>query len=222
MRIQEHLFQGFFGIKKKKDSAKYYSERIDKLKGISSELDNCISEFQKILNSHKKKISLYNKFLDNPDDYNYQKIKNEIKKLENMFDEGEISQETEKKHAYKIEKILTELINNEENIDIATLQRETLSDIKELMKLLENIKPLWEQQIDTISMDGENIINKEKIKKLTEIFKEESKILIIEEDLLKKIELKTSNILRKTNLKFRDIEKTKDMNIRYREIRHIR
>jgi len=59
MRIQEHIYQGFFGLKKKQDAGKYYHERIDKLKGVDKELDEVIEEFQKVLANHNNKIRSY-------------------------------------------------------------------------------------------------------------------------------------------------------------------
>lgn len=222
MRIQEHLFQGFFGIKTKKDSAKYYSERVNKLRGLDADLDNCISEFQKILENHTKKINAYNTFLKDLSVDSFKKVKNEVMKLEGMFDEDELANESERRYIVKMEDLLTDMTKNEENTELTQIEKDTMRDLKELLRMIENIKPLWEKQLEFMKQDNEYTMSKEGIKELTEIFKEEASLLKIEESLLKKIDLKTGNILRKTTLKMRDLEKTKDMNMTYREIRHIR
>lgn len=224
MRIQEHLFQGFFGIKKKQDSAKYYSKRVEKLKGLDVDLDNCIEEFQKVLNNHNKKIESYELFLKNLDKESLEKFKNQVLKLETVFDDDELSVESEKRYITKMENILSELIKNEENNEMSQIQNETLMDLKELSKMIESIKPLWEEQIELVKNEiiSKDKISKDTIQKLTEVFKKESNLLHIENTLLKKIDLKTSNLLRKTTLKLKNLEKTDNMNMRYREIKHIR
>lgn len=222
MRIQEHLFQGFFGIKKKEDSAKYYSQRMNKLKGLDDDLDRCISEFQKILKNHSKKIAAYDTFLKDLSADSFKKVKNEVMKLEGMFDEDELSNESEKRYISKMEDVLTDLINNEENTELSQIQKDTMQDLKELLRMIESIKPLWEKQLEFMKKDSEYTMSNAGIKELTNIFKEEANILRMEEALLKKIDLKTGNILRKTTLKMRDLEKTKNMNMTYREIKHIR
>ena len=222
MRIQEHLFQGFFGLKTKKDSAKYYGERVDKLRGLDTNLDDCISEFQKILENHKKKITAYDTFLKELSVDSFKKVKSEVMKLEGMFDEDELANESERRYIVKIENILNEMMKNEENTELSQMEKDTTQDLKELFRMIESIKPMWERQLEFMKQDDDYKLSKAGIKELTDIFKEESNLLKIEESLLKKIDLKTGNILRKTTLKLRELEKTKDMNMRYREIRHIR
>lgn len=222
MRIQEHLFQGFFGIKKKEDSAKYYSQRVSKLKGLDEDLDKCISEFQKILKNHSRKIEAYNTFLKELSVDSFKKVKNEVMKLERMFDEDELSNESERRYVLKMEDVLTDITSNEENTELKQIHKETMQDLKELLRMIEGIKPLWEKQLKFMEQDSEYAMSKEGIKELTEIFKQESNLLKIEESLLKKIDLKTGSILRKTTLKMRNLEKTKDMNMTYRNIKHIR
>ncbi|MGV8151118.1 MAG: hypothetical protein ACP5NV_05300 [Candidatus Woesearchaeota archaeon] len=222
MRIQEHLFHGFFGNKTKKDSAKYYTERVDKLKGLDNDLDKTIEQFQKILLNHKEKIVAYDEFLKKFDSEKFLKVKEEVMKLEGMFDEDELANESERRYIVRMENILSELIKNEENVELSQAQKDTVQDLKELLRMIEHIKPLWETQISFMKAHDYKDINKDAIKELTDIFKRESETLKIEETLLKKIDLKTGNILRKTTLKLRDLEKTKDMNMTYREIRHIR
>lgn len=223
MRIQEHLFQGFFGIKKKKDSAKYYHECVDKLKGLDADLDKCIEEFQKILANHNKKINAYQYFLTRLDAPSMNSLRDEVKKLEGMFDEDDIANDAQRRYASKIEDLLREFIKNDENSELKSTGQDTINDLKELLRMIEHIKPLWQRQIDFMDKSNDEIIDiAENIKELTAIFKEESQLLRMEESLLKKIDLKTGNILRKTSLKLWDIEDTKDMNMRYREIKHIR
>lgn len=222
MRIQEHLFQGFFGIKKKEDSAKYYSQRVSKLKGLDEDLDKCISEFQKILKNHSRKIEAYDTFLKELSVDSFKKVKNEVMKLEKMFDEDELSNESERRYVLKMEDVLTDITSNEENTELKQIHKETMQDLKELLRMIEGIKPLWEKQLKFMEQDNEYAMSKEGIKELTEIFKQESNLLKIEESLLKKIDLRTGSILRKTTLNMRNLEKTKDMNMTYRDIKHIR
>ena len=113
-------------------------------------------------------------------------------------------------------------MKNEENTELSQMEKDTTQDLKELFRMIESIKPMWERQLEFMKQDDDYKLSKAGIKELTDIFKEESNLLKIEESLLKKIDLKTGNILRKTTLKLRELEKTKDMNMRYREIRHIR
>jgi len=223
MRIQEHLFQGYFGIKKKQDSAKYYNERVAKLKGLDSNLDNGIENFRTILENHKKKLDAYFNFLRKMDRQSLELLRQEIRRLEGMFDVDEIANDKEERNVTKIESTLKELIGNEENSELNTLEKEVMADVKSLHELIQSISPLWEAQLDFIKKNDIEIIeNKENIKILGDILKEESDILRVEESLLKKIDLKTGAILRKTTLKMRDVDRTKDMNITYREINHIR
>lgn len=223
MRIQEHIFQGFFGNKTKKDSVKYYNERVDKLRGLDSDLDACIDEFQKILNNHKQKIVAYNEFLKKLDKDYFEAFRKEVNKLEGMFDEDELANESSRRYVVKMENVLKEMTKNEDNADISGAEREAMQDLKELSRMIEHIKPLWEKQLDFMKRDTRDILaNKDNIRILTEIFKEESGLLKMEENILRKIDLKTGNILRKTTLKLRNLEKTKDMSMQYREIKHIR
>lgn len=222
MRIQEHLFQGFFGIKTKKDSAKYYNERVNKLRGLDADLDKCISEFQKILENHTKKINAYDAFLKDLSVDSFKKVKNEVMKLEGMFDEDELANESERRYIIKMEDLLTDMTKNEENTDLTQIEKDAMQDLKELLRMIENIKPVWEKQLEFMKRDNEYTMGKAGIRELTEIFKEEASLFRMEEALLKKIDLKAGNILRKTTLKMRDLEKTKDMNMKYREIKHIR
>jgi len=209
-------------LKTKKDSAKYYGERVDKLRGLDTNLDDCISEFQKILENHKKKITAYDTFLKELSVDSFKKVKSEVMKLEGMFDEDELANESERRYIVKIENILNEMMKNEENTELSQMEKDTTQDLKELFRMIESIKPMWERQLEFMKQDDDYKLSKAGIKELTDIFKEESNLLKIEESLLKKIDLKTGNILRKTTLKLRELEKTKDMNMRYREIRHIR
>ncbi|HIH31364.1 TPA: hypothetical protein HA235_01525 [Candidatus Woesearchaeota archaeon] len=222
MRIQEHLFQGFFGIKKKQDSVKYYHERVDKLKGIDAALDNCIDEFQKILINHNTKIAKYYEFLKKLDKKILVEFRQEVKKLEGMFDPDEISADNEERYLTKIEGVLNEILKNEENTEIKSTADETVYDLKELQRMVEALKPLWEKQLELNEKSDDEFIQKDNLLVMTGILKQESDTLKAEENLLKKIDLKTGNILRKATLKMRDAEKTKDMNLNYRNIRHIR
>jgi hypothetical protein len=221
MRIQEHLFQGFFGNVKKEDSAKYYKKRVEKLKGLDTDLDHSIGEFEKILENHKTKIKAYEGFLKKLDKESWNNTITEINKLKGMFDEDELSNQSEKRYVMRIEDILKELTGNENSIDVKSIEQDTLNDLKELLRLIENIKPVWEEQLNFVEKNPDMSI-KENIHVLTEIFKHEDNLLKMEENLLKKIDLKTGNILRKTTLKLRDLEKTNDMNMNYRQIKHIR
>lgn len=223
MRIQEHIFQGFFGITKKKDAAKYYSDRIGELKGLDSDLDKAIENFQKIITNHNLKLKAYYEFLKNFDKESLDSLKEQISVLEDMFDTDEDSNESEEKDIMKVQDTLCGLMKNEENTDITQLEQETMTDLKELSRLLDTICPLWKAQLEFMQKNDEEILgDKSNIKILSDILKEEGDILKMEENLLRKIDLKTGAILRKTTLKMRDVEKTKDMNMTYREIRHIR
>jgi len=74
-----------------------------------------------------------------------------------------------------------------------------------------------------IKQNDELILNdNNNIKVLSDILKEEGDVLKMEESLLRKIDLKTGTILRKATLKERDIERTKDMDMNYREIKYVR
>ncbi len=140
-----------------------------------------------------------------------------------MFDEDELANEEERRYALKIEEILKDLTKTEENSEIGQIQQETLQDLNELKRMLESIQPLWQRQLDFITKTTQEILSSPaNLKILSDIFKEEGEVLKIEEALLRKIDLKTGSILRKTTLKLRDLEKTKDMNLQYRNIEHIR
>jgi hypothetical protein len=223
MRIQEHIFQGYFGFKNKQDSAKYYNQRVSKLKGLDADLDKGIENFLTILENHKKKIDAYFLFLKNLDKESLARLKDEINKLKGMFDVDEIANDSEGRHVLRIENILKDLIANEENAELNNMEKEAAEDVKSLHSLIESIGPLWEAQLEFVDKNDDLIIaDKNNIRIIGDIFKEESNILRVEENLLKKIDLKTGAILRKTNLKMRDVERTKDMDMAYREIKHIR
>lgn len=223
MRVQEHLFQGFFGINKKKDAGKYYHERVDKLKGIDNVLDSGIEQFQKILSNHNRKLSAYYEFLKKFDKESLQALREEIKHLEGMFDVDDVANREEERYMVKIENVLKELIANEESNELSGMEKDVVQDLKSLQQLLASIGPLWQQQIEFIKKNDEEIFgSKPNIKVLSDVFKEEGDIMLMEESLLKKIDLKSGAILRKTTLKMRGIEKTKDMNMEYRQIQHIR
>jgi len=223
MRIQEHIYQGFFGLKKKKDAGKYYVERIDKLKGFDKDLDTVIEAFQHILSNHDVKLKNYHEFLKKPNKESFQNVRKEIEKLEGMFDEDELANNKEQKYVLKGVESLKELVKNEESTELGNLETESITDLNELLRLLKAIEPIWQSQIDFIKQTDELILsNNTNIKILSDILKEEGDILRIEETLLRKIDLKTGTILRKTTLKERDIERTKDMDLEYREIKHVR
>ena len=223
MRIQEHIFQGYFGIKKKQDSEKYYNDRVSKLRGLDSDLDRGIENFKIILENHKKKLNAYFDFLKKMDSQSLNVLRNHIKVLQGMFDVDEVAYDSEHRYVLKIETILKDLIDNEESSDIGMMEKDVMHDVKSLHSLIESIGPLWQQQLEFIKKNDDEILgDKINIKVLSDILKEESDILRVEETLLRKIDLKTGAILRKTTLKMRDIEKTKDMNMNYREIKHIR
>jgi len=210
-------------MKNKQDSEKYYNERVSKLKGLDSDLDKGIEDFKSILENHKKKLDAYFLFLKNMDRTSLSKLRAEIKRLEGMFDVDELANDDEERHVIKIEGILKDLATNEENTELDNMEKDVIEDIKALHNLIQSIGPLWEAQLEFIKKNDEEIIgNKENIKVIGDVFREESDVLRVEENLLRKIDLKTGAILRKTTLKMRDVEKTKDMNMAYREIKHIR
>lgn len=224
MRIQEHIYQGFFGLNKKENAGKYYHERIEKLKGFNKDLDIIIVAFQNILTNHDSKLKSYQNFLDNMNSDTFQNVKKEIKKLEEMYDEDELENDKEQKYILRNIDILKNLTKNEESIELNQLETESIADLNELLRLLENIEPVWQAQIDFIkNNEATDIFNNSiKITELSNIFKKEGEILKIEETLLRKINLKTNVILRKTSLKEREIEKTKNMDMNYRELKYIR
>ena len=224
MRGAEHLFHGFFGAKKKKqDSIKYYDERVQKMKGIDEKLDMGIEEFRKILANHKKKLEAYDMFLQKLDTASWHTVKAEIHKLEGMFDEDELSNEKEKKYIISITETIQKFLEVEDSDDIDMTEKEVLEDLRALRDVIEGVGPLWEMQLKFIEKNDQEILtDKNNIKILSDIFKEESDVLRMEETLLRKIDLKTGIILRKTSLKLRDLEDTKDLGVQYREIKYIR
>jgi len=140
-----------------------------------------------------------------------------------MFDQDEIANDSEQKCCLKGIDTLKDLTKSEDSTELGQMEQETINDLNELMHMLKSIEPLWQQQIDFIEKNDEEILeSRENIKILSDILKEEDDILKMEESLLRKIDLKTGAILRKTTLKERDIERTKDMDMSYREIKHIR
>ncbi len=223
MRIQEHLYQGFFGLKKKEDASKYYHERVDKLRGFDKDLDTIIEAFQKVLDNHTNKLKNYHEFLKKPNKETFRAVRKEIEKLEGMFDEDELANDKEQKYALKGITELKEVLKNEESSELGQLEKESIADLNELLRLLKSVEPVWQSQIDFIKQNDEQILTDQKnIKILSDILKEEGDILRMEESLLRKIDLKTGTILRKTTLKERDIDKTKAMGMEYREVKHVR
>jgi hypothetical protein len=223
MRIQEHIYQGFFGVNKKQDAGKYYHERVEKLKGFDKDLDIIIEAFQNILSNHNTKLNAYQKFLDNMNSNTFQNVRLEIEKLEGMYDEDELANDKERKYVFKNRDILNSLAKNEESTELGQLEQESITDLNELLRLLQAIEPVWQAQIDFIKNNNNDVFKDAfKIKELSMILKKEGEILKMEEILLRKIDLKTGSILRKTTLKERGIEKTKDMDMSYRELKYIR
>ena len=223
MRIQEHIYQGFFGLKKKQDASKHYSESVDKLKGLDKDLDTVIEAFKQVIANHDVKLKNYHEFLNKPNKETFQAVRKEIEKLEGMFDEDELANNKEQRYVLKGINELKELVKNEESIEIGQLEQESISDLNELLRLLKTIEPVWQSQIDFIKQNDEIILSDVKnIKILSDVLKEEGDILKMEESLLRKIDLKTGTMLRKTTLKERDMERTKDMDLNYREIKYVR
>lgn len=223
MRVQEHLFQGFFGGKKKKDALKYYKERVEKLKQIDSKLDSCIFDFQRIANDHKKNLARFNAFIKNPTTNTLAALKQEISTLENLTGQDEEVNEAEERHVLQIKTILDTLMKEEDSEDLKLMEKETLDELHELDKLLCNIECLWEVQLEFVKKEDVLILSDIRHSKvLGDIMKEEADILAMEEQLLRKINLKLGNILRKTTLKLKEIEEAKDSNLQYREIKYAR
>jgi hypothetical protein len=223
MRIQEHIYQGFFGLKKKQDASKHYTECVDKLKGFDKGLDTVIESFQQVMNNHAVKLKSYHEFLKKPNKETFQAVRHEIEKLEGMFDEDELANNKEQRYILKGITQLKELTNGEDSIEIGQMEQESISDLNELLKLLKTIEPVWQSQIDFIKQNDEIILsNNNNIRILSDILKEEGDILNMEESLLRKIDLKTGTIMRKATLKERDMERTKDMDLNYREIKYVR
>jgi hypothetical protein len=223
MRIQEHIYQGFFGLKKKKDAGKYYKEHVEKLKGFDKDLDTVIELFQHILSNHNSKLKSYHEFLKKPNKNTFQAVRLEIRKLEGMFDEDEMANAKEQRYVLKDIDKMDDLIKNDESPELGQLERESVNDLKELLKLLKSIEPVWQAQIDFIKQNNDEILSDiRNIKILSDILKEEGDILQMEETLLRKIDLKTGTILRKASLMEKDIQKTKEMDMTYREVKYIR
>jgi hypothetical protein len=223
MRIQEHIYQGFFGLKKKQDAGKYYHERIGKLKGVDTELDKVIEEFQKVLVNHNNKIKNYYEFLKKPGKDTFKGVRQEIEKLEGMFDQDEMANDTEQRCCLKGIDTLKELTKSEDSTELGQLEQDTIADLNELMHMLKSVEPLWQKQIDFIKKSDEEILaSKENIQILSDVLKEEDDVLKMEESLLRKVDLKTGALLRKTTLKERDIDRTSDMDMLYRDIKHVR
>jgi len=223
MRVQEHIYQGFFGLKKKQDASKYYREQVHKLKGFDSDLDEVIEAFQHVLNNHNNKLNNYHEFLKKPNKETFKAVRSEIQKLEGMFDEDELSNNKEQRYVLKGIDKLKELATNEESAELGQLEKENLADLNELLRLLKTIEPVWQSQIDFIKKNDEAILgDRNNLKILSDILKEEGDILQMEETLLRKIDLKTGTVLRKAALKEQDINKTKDMGMEYRDIKYIR
>jgi len=223
MRIQEHLYQGFFGLKKKQDAGKYYHERVDKLKGFDTNLDTVIEAFQHVLANHTTKLNNYHEFLIKPNKETFQAVRREIEKLEGMFDIDELTNNKEQRHVLKGIAELQEISKNEESLELGQLEKDSIIDLNELLRLLKSIEPVWRSQIGFIKQNDEKILSdNNNIKILSDILKEEGDILRMEESILRKIDLKTGTILRKTTLKERDIDKTRDMGMNYREVKYVR
>lgn len=222
MRIQEHLFQGFFGIKKKEDVEKYYDKRVKKLKGIDEHLDRCIANLKKILLNHEKKLATFNAFIQKPSKKTLESLRKEIKRLEGMFDEDELANEEEKRYALKILESIEEMHSNEDSSELNALEREVLYDLGQFRAILEEIGPVWGEQLQFIDQEERIILQPKQIQQIVSIFKKESEILRIQEELLRKIDLHTGSMLRKASLKLQDVEETTDMGMQYRNIKHIR
>ena len=50
------MYQGSFGLKKKKDAINYYKDYVEKMKGVDSDLDIVIEAFQRVLLNHNSKL----------------------------------------------------------------------------------------------------------------------------------------------------------------------
>jgi hypothetical protein len=223
MRIQEHLYQGFFGIKKKQDAAKYYKERVEKINSLDKKIDSVIDSYQKLLSNHNSKREKCLKFVQNPTLNNLKIARIEVEKLEGMFDEDELANNSEQDHVKAMLSEVKQLSKTEESEEMKILESDLTSELEDLLRVLKSLEPVWQNQIDFIKRSDDAImIEKTSISKLGVIIATEDSILKREEELLRKIDLKIGAMLRKTDLKEQSIEKTADMNMRYREIRHIR
>ena len=223
MRIEEHIYQGFFGLNKKENAGKYYHERVEKLKGFDKDLDIVIEAFQNILINHNTKLNAYQTFLNHMNADTFQKVRDEIEKLEGMYDKDGLSNDKEEKYVLKNRDVLSALTKNEESTELGQLEKESVNDLNELLRMLQAIEPVWQAQIDFIRTNSNEIFKDTiKIQELSNILKKEGEILKMEEILLRKIDLKTGSILRKTTLKEKEMDKTKDMDMNYRELKYIR
>jgi len=223
MRIQEHLFQGYFGYKKKEDSVKYYNERVGKLKGLHSELDAALDQLSQILENHENKITAYLEFLKGYNKQTLDTLKKEIKVIEEMFIVDEGATELEDRYILKVEDSLGKLSKNETSTELNALEKEILEDISSLHQLLTTLAPLWKAQLQFVNKNDDEILSdKSTVKIFSDVLKEEGDILKIEQNLMKKIDIKTGSLLRKTTLLANDVDRTRDMGMAYRDIRHIR
>jgi len=222
MRVQEHLFQGFFGLKKKQDAGKYYHEHLEKLKGLDGDIDAVIGSFQKVLLNHDKKLKSYSEFLAKPNADTFRNVRLEIEKLEGMFDEDELANDREQRYVLKDITALKELAKEEDASDLGQLEHDNIVDLNELSRMLRTIEPIWQAQIDFTKKSDKEALSNENIQILSRILKEEGDILRMEETLLKRIDMKTGALMRKTELKEQSIKGTKDMGMEYREIRRIK
>lgn len=222
MRVQEHIFQGYFGNKKKKDALKYFKERVDKLKKADEKLDECIADFQRIVADHRKNLARFNDFVRTPSNITLESLKEEIKTLEDLTGNDEEVNEQEEKHILHVKNVLEEISKDEENLELKSLQKEAIEEIKELDRLLCSIESLWDIQLEFVKKENNVLLSNLKHSKvLGDILKEESDILNMEEQLLRKIDLKIGNILRKTTLMLRETEEARNSNIQYKEIKNI-
>ncbi len=223
MRIQEHLFQGFFGIKKKKDSLKYHKQKENTLLEIDTQLDDAIESHQKKTSNHRKKVLNYARFMQKHDEESWTPLKEEILKLKGAFDEDELANDQERRKISKIVSEIKAIQKEEEDSELKNTEREMADGLHELESLLEEIGTIWEEQLKIADMETQTVLSTSTIQeRLNTILQEENRITGREEHILKEVDLKLGILLRKTTLKLRDLEKTKDMNMQYREIRHIR
>ncbi|MFA5797548.1 MAG: hypothetical protein WC916_05975 [Candidatus Woesearchaeota archaeon] len=223
MRIQEHLFQGFFGVKKKKDSLKYHKQKENTLLEIDKQLDEAIESHQKKASNHRKKVLSYTRFIQKHDEESWKPLKEEILKLKGAFDEDELANNQERRKISKIVSEIKTIQKEDEDSELKNTEREMADGLHELESLLEEIGTIWEEQLKIADMETQTILSTSTIQeRLNTILQEENRITSREEHILKEVDLKLGILLRKTTLKLRDLEKTKDMNIEYREIKHIR
>jgi len=173
--------------------------------------------------NHKNKIKAYTLFLQHLDKSSLQALRSEIKRLEGMFDDDEISNDSERKHILSISSKIKELAGDEENEELTLLEKDIIDDLRKLSNLIDSLGPLWEAQLQFIEKNDEEILgDRRNVIVISDILREEADLLKMEDSLLRDIDLKTGVILRKTSLKKRNLTRTNDMNLRYREISHIR